>query len=147
MSTDATQFRREFWTCYADLYPDDGVPSGWGRSHARVTVESADLNISLAVLGWGVGVWIRGHQGELPGKAAVRLGPFQESFRNILSDTFNGRLANSPGTEWISAPGGFDASREFEVADPENWPHMAAWLHYMLQIYLRVIEKAMATRG
>ena len=88
MSSDATQFRRDFWTLYAELYPEDGIPSGWGRSHARITVESSDLHISLAVLGWGVGVWLRGKQGELPGKAAARLSPFQDDFRTTLAEAF-----------------------------------------------------------
>ena len=147
MSSDATQFRRDFWTLYAELYPEDGIPSGWGRSHARITVESSDLHISLAVLGWGVGVWLRGKQGELPGKAAARLSPFQNDFRTTLAETFRGLPGLSPGTEWVNATGGFDASREFDVDDPENWPHMAAWLHYMLQIYMKVIDSALAPRG
>ena len=147
MATDATRFRRDFWTRYAELYPEDGVPAGWGRSHARIFVEAADLHISLAVLGWGVGVWLRGQQGELPGKAAARLGPFQDSFRKTLAEAFEGLLNLSPGTEWLNATGGFDASREFDVDDPENWPHMAAWLHYMLQIYLKVIDGSLVRQG
>ena len=146
MASDATQFRRDFWTRYAELYPDDGVTPGWGRSHARIAVEAADLHVSLAVLGWGVGVWLRGKQGEPANAAAARLGQFKESFQSILTDTFGEgagfQPGTEPGTEWINATGGFDACREFDVDDPENWQHMAAWLHYMLHIYLRVIEKA-----
>ena len=147
MSSDATQFRRDFWTRYAELYPEDGVPAGWGRSNVRVTVESANIHISLAVLGWGVGVWLRGKQGELPGKAEARLSPFRDDFQAALAETFEGLRGLSPGTEWVNATGGFDASREFDVDDPENWPHMAAWLHYMLHIYLKVIDNALVARG
>ncbi len=50
-----------------------------------------------------------------------------------------GRRNFKPGAEWVEAAGGFDARREFDVNDPENWPHMAVWPHYMLHIYLRVI--------
>ena len=45
-----------------------------------------------------------------------------------------------------NVPGGFHARMEFEVDDPENWPHMAAWLHYMLHIYLKVIENALVAQ-
>ena len=147
MSSEATQLRRDFWTRYAELYPDDGVSSGWGRSHARISVESADLHISLAVVGWGVGVWLRGRQGESPDAAEARLGLFREQFQKAVGEALDGRLNFKPGTEWVGAAGGFDASREFDVNGPENWPDMAAWLHYMLHIYLRVIENALAPKG
>ena len=147
MTSDAVQFRRDFWTRYAELYPNDGVPAGWGRSHARVTVESAGVHVSLAVVNWGVGVSLRGRQGELPEDEATRLEPFRDSFRKTVGDAFNGRPSLVPATEWTRAAGGFDASREFDAGDPENWQHMAAWLHYMLHIYLWVIEKALAVRG
>ena len=65
MPSDATQFRRDFWTRYAELYPDDGVPSGWGRSYVWIPVESVDLNVSLAVYPWGVGLWLRGAEGRI----------------------------------------------------------------------------------
>lgn len=140
MPNEATQFRRDFWTRYSDLYPDDGVPTGWGRSNTRVYVKSADLNVSLSVLNWGVGVGLRGRQGESSDEAAARVRLFKDSFQRTLNETFDGRFKFTPGTEWIDAAGGFDARREFEAADPDNWPDMAAWLHYMLQIYLKVIE-------
>jgi hypothetical protein len=146
MSTDATQFRRDFWSRYAELYPDDGVPPGWGRSNAWVHVESADLNVSLSVLHWGVGLALRGRKGESSDEAASRIRLFKDTFQRTLNDTFDGRFQFTPGTEWIDAAGGFDARREFEVADAENWPHMAAWLHYMLQIYLKVIDGALVAQ-
>ena len=143
MSTDATQFRRDFWSRYAELYPYDGVPPGWGRSNAWVYVESADLNVSLSVLHWGVGLGLRGRKGESSDEAASRSRLFKDSFQRTLNDIFDGRFQFTPGTEWIDATGGFDARREFEAADPENWADMAAWLHYMLQIYRKVINNAL----
>ena len=147
MPNEATQFRRDFWTCYSELYPDDGVPPGWGRSSAWVYVESGDLNVSLSVLNWGVGLGLRGRKGESNDATAPRVRHFKDSFQRTLNDTFDGRFKFTPGTEWIDAAGGFDARREFDVSDPENWPHMAAWLHYMLQIYLKVIERATVAQG
>ena len=138
MATDATQFRRDFWTKYAELYPDDGVPSGWGRSHARVPTESVGLDISLAVLRSGVGVALRGHINESSDKVAERA-LFKDSFQKTVGDAFKGL---SPATEWINVADDLDALREFDASVPENWQYMAEWLHYMLHIYLRVIEKA-----
>ena len=145
MSSDATQFRRDFWTRYAELYPDDGVVPGWGRVYSWIPVESVGLNVSLAVYPWGAGLWLRGRKGESLAEAAPRIRAFKDSFRDTLTDAFDGRLPNGPETEWIDVAGGFDAKREFDISDPDNWPEMAAWLHYMLQIYLRVIEKELAT--
>ena len=144
MSSDATQFRRDFWTQYAELYPDDGVVSGWGRVYSWIPVESVGLNVSLAVYPWGVGLWLRGRKGESQADAAPRIQAFKDSFRNTLTDAFDGRFPNNPETEWGNVAGGFDAKREFSVSNSENWPEMATWLHYMLQIYLRIIEKSLA---
>ena len=147
MVSDAVQFRRDFWTKYAELYPDDGVPSGWGRSYVWVPVESVDLNVSLALLNGAVGLWIRGRKGESSEEAEPRVAPIRALFQNAVSGAFDGRLNFQPGTEWTDLEGSFDARREFDAADPENWPDMAAWLHYMLHIYLRVIENTLARRG
>ena len=144
MSSDATQFRRDFWTRYAELYPDDGVVAGWGRVYSWIPVESVDLNVSLAVYPWGAGLWLRGRKGESLSEAAPRIQAFKDSFRDTLTDTFDGRFQNSPATEWKDVTGGFDAKREFDASDPENWNDIAAWLHYMLQIYLHVIDNSLA---
>ena len=98
------------------------------------------------MVGWGIGVGIRGRQGESPDEAEARLSGFRDSFQETVGDAFKGRSGLNPATEWVKAAEGLDASREFDVSDPQNWQHMAAWLHYMLHIYLRVIEKAQDTK-
>ena len=147
MTSGAVQFRRDFWTKYAELYPDDGVPAGWGRSNVWVPVESVDLNISLALNRWGVGLWLRGKKGESYAEAEKRRTPFRKDFQKAVGDAFAERPGLDPVTEWRTSSGDFDASREFDVNDPENWEHMAAWLHYMLHIYLRIIANAPVARG
>lgn len=146
MPKDDTQFRRDFWTKYAELYPEDGVPAGWGRSFVWVPVESGDFHVSIGVLRWGAAVWLRGRKRESSDTADPRVRPVRDSFRQVVAEAFAGRLQGPPGTQWEMA-GEFDALREFDVSDPENWPDMAAWLHYMLHIYLRVIDNALAVRG
>lgn len=147
MTTEAIQFRREFWTTYAELYPDDGVSAGWGRAYTWIPAGSSGLNVSLAVYHWGAGLWLRGGRGESPGESGSRLKAYKQSFFEALKDAFDGRLPDGPATEWGHLEGGLDAKREFNVDDRESWPDMAAWLHYTLQIYLRVIERATAPVG
>ena len=147
MSSEATQLRRDFWTRYAELYPDDGVPSGYGRNSVWRPVEPAGVNISLALATWGVWVGLRGQKGESPDAVSSRAEPLKAAFRQAISDVFDGRADFEPGTEWRDLPDGCDARREFETDDPDNWPHMAAWLHYMLHIYLKVIESAPVAQG
>ena len=147
MTTEAIQFRREFWSKYAELYPDDGVSAGWGRAYTWIPVGDTGLNVSLAVYHWGAGLWLRGGRGETLTDSAPRLRVYKEAFRQALNETFHGRFPNGTATEWVNLDGGFDARREFDVSDPESWPDMAAWLHYMLQIYLRVVENEAAPVG
>ena len=142
MTTEAIQFRREFWTQYAELYPDDGVGAGWGRAYAWIPVGFAGLNVSLAVYHWGAGLWLRGGRGESLAESAARVQVYKDAFWDALSETFDGRFPDGPATEWVDLDGGFDARRAFDVSDPENWRDMASWLHYMLRIYLGVIERA-----
>ena len=142
MTTEAIQFRRDFWTQYAQLYPEDGVSAGWGRAYTWIPVGSTGLNVSLAVYHWGAGLWLRGGRGESLTEAASRIQAYKDAFRQALHETFDRRFPGGPGTQWINLEGGFDARRDFEVSDRENWPDMAAWLHYMLHIYLRVIARA-----
>ena len=143
MTTEAIQFRRDFWTQYAELYPDDGVSAGWGRAYTWIPVGSTGLNVSLAVYHWGAGLWLRGRRGELLTDSSSRIQVYKEAFWVALNETFDGAFPDGPGTEWADLEGGFDARREFDIADPESWPDMAAWLHCMLRIYLRVIEKSL----
>ena len=147
MTTEAIQFRREFWSKYAELYPDDGVSTGWGRAYTWIPAGATGLNVSLAVYHWGAGLWLRGPRGESLAESAPRLREYKDTFWRILGETFDGRFPDGPVTQWVNLDGGFDARREFDVANPESWPDMAAWLHYMLQIYLRVIESAAAPVG
>ena len=147
MTTEAIQFRRDFWTRYAELYPDDGVSEGWGRAYTWIPVGSSGLNVSLAVYHWGAGLWLRGRRSESLAESASHIKLYKESFFETLNDAFAGHLPAGNGTQWGELDGGLDAKREFDVSDPENWPDMAGWLHYMLQIYLRVVENSPVPRG
>ena len=109
MTTEAIQFRRDFWTQYAELYPDDGVSAGWGRAYTWIPVGSTGLNVSLAVYHWGAGLWLRGRRGELLTDSSSRIQVYKEAFWVALNETFDGAFPDGPGTEWADLEGGFDA--------------------------------------
>ena len=145
MTSDSIQLRRDFWTRYAELYPEDGVPAGWGRSFVWVPVDFTDLNVSLALVQGGVALGLKGRKGESSGEAEPRVRPRRDSFHREIADAFEGRSdITTPATKWKDVESGFDVRRGFDTGDPENWQYMAEWLHYMLRLYLRVIEKVLA---
>lgn len=148
MTSDSIQFRRDFWTRYAEMYPDDGVPGGWGRSFVWVPVDSADLNVSLYLVHDGVALGLKGRKGESSEEAEPRVRLIRDSFHREVADAFEGRSGiTTPATKWKDVESGFDVRREFDAGDPENLQYMAEWLHYMLRLYLRVIEKALVAQG
>ena len=102
--------------------------------------------MSLAVYHWGAGLWLRGPRGESLTQSASRLQEYKDSFREALDEAFNDRFPDGPGTEWTHLEDGFDAWREFDVSDQDSWPHMAALLHLMLQIYLKVIDNSLVAQ-
>ena len=143
MTSDAVQFRRDFWTKYAELYPDDGVPLGYGRNDVRIPVESAGINVLLVLANRGVRIGVRGRRGELHEESEPRIASLRESFHQAVGDAFAGRPNLSPLTEWKQAAGGFDARRDFDAADRENWQYMAEWLHHMLHMYQKIIKNSL----
>lgn len=144
MTTEAVRFRREFWTRYAELFPEDGITPGWGRAYAWLPAASGELNVSLALYHWGAAIWLRGPRGKSPAASEARIRAHRQEFWQALSDSFGGIR---PATEWVDPDGNFDAWRRFDVGDPESWPGMATWLHYMSQLYLRLIERASVPRN
>ena len=147
MASDYIHLRRDFWARYAELYPEDGVPAAWGRSFVWVPVDSADLNVSLALVHGGVALGLKGRKGESAEEAELRVKSHRDSFHREVAGAFNGRSdITTPATQWKDVEGGFDAKWEFDAADPENWQYMAEWLHHMLHLYLRVIAKTLVAQ-
>ena len=54
------QFRREFWTYYAERYPEDGVRPGHAGSNTWLRVEGMDHTVSQYLAQGLVGVYLRG---------------------------------------------------------------------------------------
>lgn len=127
---ELTRFRREFWTCYAERHPNDGISAGYGASSFWVWIESAKLNLSLYVARGEVGVWVRGRTGEPVEAVRKRLQVWEQD----LCDELGVEIGEA--TSW----GSYANSRyEIETNDRGNWPAMADWLHSKIADYRRIL--------
>ena len=125
------EIRRDFWACFADRHPGDGVAAGHAGSTAWIPVESTELNISAYIAKSSVGVCLRGGFGEQHDAVLARIRHYEEALREELDVTIG------EGTTW-----GTFAYSTFSVVsyDRDNWPSMADWLHDKITDYRRVLE-------
>ena len=130
-----TQFRHEFWTHYAELYPHDGVSTGHKTSSFWMWIESAELNLSAYVAQNSVGVWLRGKMGEPAAEVRQRIQRWEQSLRSELG------VEIGEGTSWGSYA---NSSYRVDSTDRGNWRDMADWLHSKLGDYRRVLETILA---
>ena len=129
---ETRQFRHDFWTFYAQRYPDDGVNVG-ATSNQWVYVEEADLNISLALVRNRVGLFLRGNRGENADVYRERILAYEGTFRK--------QFAHWPADEPI-----YDCAEWSENTnshDRSQWPRMADWLHEHLEIYCGILTQDM----
>ncbi len=131
--SELTEFRREFWTYYADRYPNDGVAAGYAASSFWIWIESAELNLSPYLSQRAVGVWLRGRRGEAKTAVRERIRAWERGLRDGLG------VEIGEGTSW----GSFAKSRQdFDTNDRGNWRDMAEWLHEKIVEYRRVLESS-----
>ena len=125
------EFRRDFWACFTQRHPGDGIADGYAGSAARIPVESANLNISAYIAKSGAGVCLRGASGEPHKTVLARIQLFEKALRDELSVTIG------EGTTW-----GTYAYSTFRIdsRNRENWPTMADWLHDKIADYRRILE-------
>ena len=125
------EFRRDFWACFTERHPGDGIAEGYAGSAAWIPVESADLNLSAYVAKSGVGLCLRGAFGEPHDAVLARIQRYEKALRDELGVTIG------EGTNW----GAFAYSIFVKDShDRENWPAMADWLHDRIVDYRRVLE-------
>ena len=127
--SETGQFRREFWTYYAERHPGD-IQRVRATSNQWVYVEEADLNISLALVRDKVGLFLRGNTGERGETYWERALPSEAAFR----DQFPHWPVDEPiydCAEWMYV----------DPRDRDNWPQMAGWLHEHLSIYRRILTQ------
>ena len=125
------EFRRDFWACFTERHPGDGIAEGYAGSAAWIPVESADLNLSAYVAKSGVGLCLRGAFGEPHDAVLARIQRYEKALRDELGVTIG------EGTNW----GAFAYSIFVKDShDRENWPAMTDWLHDRIVDYRRVLE-------
>ena len=113
---------REFWTHYAQRYPDDGVKANYGSTNVWIQPRKEAPAISLAF-----------------SYASGRVGIFFTTQRDFSQDALNEWF--SEHRQIISARLGRSEQWEsFDTHNQENWDAMCDWLHKNRRQYLSIIE-------
>ena len=124
------QFRREFWTHYAERYQEDGVRPGHAGSNTWHRVEGMDHTVSQYLARGLVGVYLRGGESRDDAKSC------EDALRAELSVEPNPNARES---------GHFAVSTmTIDTKERGNWQGMADWLHERLRSYRGVLEKPAA---
>lgn len=112
---------RQFWTHYAQRYPDDGVKAGHGTANAWIRRGSHNPTISLAFSRGAVGIFLTKWQRVPEGPSA-----WVAERQAIIDD--------------VLGTGALERWQSFDTHDTENWDAMCDWLHEKLVVFLHVIE-------
>jgi hypothetical protein len=124
------QFRREFWTCYAERYPEDGVRPGHAGSNTWHRVEGMDHTVSQYLAQGHVGVYLRGGESRDDAKSC------EDALGAELSVESNPNARESGHFAVSTMP--------VDTKERGNWQGMADWLHERLRSYQGVLEKPAA---
>ena len=124
------RFRKEFWTAYAERYPDDGFSPG-AASSVWYETPDPEMLLSLYLAQGSVGIFMRGKRGIEAEKVADRV----ERYKGILQNRFDIELGarTSWGTHRIS-------DLQIDARDRANWPRMIDWLHGAAHRFLTIFE-------
>ena len=123
-------WRKEFWTCYAERYPEDGVRPGHAGSNTWHRVEGMDHTVSQYLAQGHVGVYLRGGESRDDAKSC------EDALRAELSVEPNPNARESGHFAVSTMP--------IDTKERGNWQGMADWLHERLRSYRGVLEKPAA---
>ena len=124
------QFRREFWTYYAERYPEDGVRPGHAGSNTWHRVEGMDHTVSQYLAQGHVGVYLLGGESRDDAKS------WEDTLRADLSVEPNPHARESGHFAVSTMP--------VDTKERGNWQRVADWLHERLRAYRGVLEKRAA---
>ena len=117
------EFRRKFWTCYLEKYPEEvQYGSANGSSNRWRTVTEADLVVSSYMAKRSVGLFVRGHTGVDQKEVNNQIEPFME------------QLIRKTGGE-IAPDGSIGEFLRIDTSNESNWDEMADWLYQKSWIY------------
>ena len=135
--TPIGQFRSDFWTYYADRYPDDGVRPGFAGINPDYIVKNTGLKVRRFLAQDEVGLWITTIKKVTWEESDELINPYLSALEKELHLNSDEFTDNEFGL-WTST-----AHRKVSIdtKDPDNWMQAADWLHKHLTIYRRVLSK------
>ena len=124
-------FNRDFWTHYADRYPDDGIRRGFAGRNPSFPVHGTEFTIRWYHEKSGyIGQWVTA-----PGARTFQSSPESlEPYLPILADALGMDPDEMSDNAFVQTNIDIHSSRD-------NWPQAADWLHEKLEIYRRVLSQ------
>ncbi len=121
--SDVGVFRREYWTHYAERYPDDDIPYNHAASSVWHEVYDKKLIITQFIARSSVGMFLRGRRNEQEEVVLPRVKQYEDAFRDKLGFYLE-------KARWGTA---YDiGSMQIDTHDKSNWNEMADWHHNYL---------------
>ena len=136
--TPLGQFRSEFWTYYANRYPDDGVRQGFAGINPDYRIEDAGLKIRRFLAQNQVGLWITTlGKAEWHEELVELIKPYLPALEEEL-EVNPEELSEYEFKLWEST-----AHRTIfiDTRDRNNWKRATDWLHRHLTIYRRILSE------
>ena len=124
-------FNRDFWTHYANRHPNDGVRRGFAGFNPTFRVRGTEFTIKrchAARNQVGLGV--------VTPKAWSLFESQPEALKPYLP-----ALAQAVGIDLNEMRGTALIWTRIDIANPDNWPAAADWLHEYLEIYRRILSQ------
>jgi len=128
--TEIGQFRRNFWTHYATLYPGGQKPGG--TSSQWVALPGTEAQLAQYVSQGAVGVFVRPGWGGNVEEMQAELAPVADA------------IAAELGTPAGSGRSMFASHRDSNMRDPALWDAQCRWLHDATARYQRVFASVLA---
>lgn len=123
-------FSRDFWTHYAVRYPDDGLRRGFAGRNPSFPVDGTEFTIR-----WyharrnQIGQWVTTPDARTFPSSPESMKPYLPA----LADELGKDLDEMRDNAYINT--------HIDIANPDNWPQAADWLHEKLEIYRRILSR------
>ena len=123
-------FNRDFWTHYADRYPDDGLQRGFAGRNPSFPVHGTEFTIRWYHAGRNqIGQWVTTPNARSFQSSPESLAPYLPALAEALGI--------DPDEMWDSAY----IWNHMDIANPGNWSQAADWLHEKLETYRRILSR------
>lgn len=137
------QFRSEFWTYYADRYPDDGVRRGFAGINPDYIVENTGLKVRRFLAQDQVGLWITTIKKVTWEESDELINPYLSALEKEL-DLNSDEFTDNEFGLWTSTA---HRTTFIDTKDRNNWKRATDWLHEHLTIYRRVLSQPTARQS